>query len=82
MKVVEGNFGKDKEEPISASEFLSLFAVKAMQYEEEGKEIDCAVIMYDKGEMYEIASSRPYPEGVYFLLQKVSLKIIEENWEN
>jgi hypothetical protein len=79
MKVVEGNFGKDKDEPISPSEFLSLFAVKAMQYEEEGKEVDCAVIMYDKGEMFEIASSRPYPEGVYFLLSKARAVIIGDD---
>ena len=79
MKVVEGKFGKDKEEPISASEFLSLFAVKAMQYEEEGREIDCAVIMYDRGEMFEIASSRPYPEGVYFLLSKARAVIIGDD---
>ena len=79
MKVVEGNFGKEKEDAITASEFLSLFAVKAMQYEEEGKEVDCAVIMYDKGEMFEIASSRPYPEGVYFLLHKVAAKVLEED---
>lgn len=79
MKVVEGNFGKDKEEAISTSEFLSLFAVKAMQYEEEGKEVDCAVIMYDKGEMFEIASSRPYPEGVYFLLSKARAVIIGDD---
>ena len=79
MKVVEGNFGKDKEEPISASEFLSLFAVKAMQYEEEGKEIDCAVIMYDRGEMFEIASSRPYPEGVHFLLTKAAAVVLSDD---
>ena len=79
MKVVEGNFGKDKDEPISPSEFLSLFAVKAMQYEEEGKEVDCAVLMYDKGEMFEIASSRPYPEGVYFLLSKARAVIIGDD---
>ena len=78
MKVVEGNFGKDKDDPRSPSEVLSLFAVKAMQYEEEGKEVDCVVIVYDKGEMFEIASSKPYPEGVYFLLQKVASKILEE----
>jgi hypothetical protein len=79
MKVVEGNFGKDKEDAISTSEFLSLFAVKAMQYEEEGKDVDCAVIMYDRGEMFEIASSRPYPEGVYFLLSKAAETILKED---
>ena len=79
MKVVEGNFGKDKEEAISTSEFLSLFAVKAMQYEEEGKEVDCAVIMYDRGEMFEIASSRPYPEGVFILLSKATEVILRDD---
>jgi hypothetical protein len=78
MKVVEGNFGKEKEEEISASEFLSLFAVKAMQQEEEGKNVRCAVIMYEDREMFEVASNQQYPEGVHMLLQMAAQAILNE----
>jgi hypothetical protein len=78
MKVVEGNFGKEKEEEISASEFLSLFAVKAMQQEEEGKNVRCAVIMYEDREVFEVASNQQYPEGVHMLLQMAAQAILNE----
>ena len=78
MKVVEGNFGKEKEEEITASEFLSLFAVKAMQQEEEGKNVRCAVIMYEDREMFEVASNQQYPEGVHMLLQMAAQAILNE----
>jgi len=78
MKVVEGNFGKEKEEEISASEFLSLFAVKAMQQDEEGKNVRCAVIMYEDREVFEVASNQQYPEGVHMLLQMAAQAILNE----
>ncbi|MEL0016880.1 MAG: hypothetical protein VW715_16835 [Rhodospirillales bacterium] len=79
MKVVEGNFGKGKEEQdILTSEFLSLFAVKAMQQEEEGRDVRCAVIMYQDREVFEVASNQQYPEGVHMLLQMAAQAILNE----
>ena len=39
MKVIEGKFGKNKEETneVSTSEFLSVFVVKAMEQEDKGR---------------------------------------------
>ena len=80
MKVVEGSFGKGKEDKdeILTSEFLSAFVVRAMQHEEEGKSFKVAVIMYEDGEMFEVASTEEYPNGVFMLLHKVSQSILNE----
>ena len=80
MKVVEGKFGKTNEDKneITTSEFLSAFVVKAMQHEEEGRKIKVAVIMYEDGEMFEVASNEQYPDGVYMLLQMAGQAIINE----
>ena len=80
MKVVEGKFGKtnqDKKE-IATSEFLSAFVVKAMEHEEEGRKVKVAVVMYEDGEMFEVASNEQYPDGVYMLLQMAGQAIINE----
>ena len=80
MKVVEGKFGnkdEDKKE-ITTSEFLSAFVVKALQHEEEGRKVKVAVIMYEDGEMFEVASNEQYPDGVYMLLQMAAQAIINE----
>ena len=80
MKVVEGSFGKGKEvkDEILTSEFLSAFVVRAMQHEEEGKSFKVAVIMYEDGEMFEVASNEQYPDGVFMLLQLASQAILNE----
>jgi hypothetical protein len=80
MKIVEGSFGKGKEDKdeILTSEFLSAFVVKAMQHEEEGKSFKVAVIMYEDGEMFEVASNEQYPDGVFMLLQLASQAILNE----
>tara|TARA_S200002703_G_scaffold97850_2_gene84519 strand:+ start:683 stop:940 length:258 start_codon:yes stop_codon:yes gene_type:complete len=79
MKVVEGNFGnKEGTASISSSEFLSRFAIKALGYEEEGRKVKVAVIMYEDGEMFEVASNEQYPDGVYMLLQMAAQAIINE----
>jgi hypothetical protein len=80
VKVIDGNFGKtdeDKKE-ITTSEFLSTFVIKAMQHEEEGRKVKVAVIMYEDGEMFEVASNEQYPDGVYMLLQMAAQAIINE----
>ena len=61
MKVVEGKFGKGKEnkDEITTSEFLSTFAIKALTYEEEGRKIKVAVVMYEDGNVFEVASNKP-----------------------
>jgi hypothetical protein len=67
MKVIDGKFGnksEDKKE-ITTSEFLSAFVVKALQHEEEGRKVKVAVVMYEDGEMFEVASNEQYPDGVY-----------------
>lgn len=80
MKVVEGKFGKtdEKKDDIPTSQFLSTFAIKALGYEEEGRKIKVAVIMYEDGEMFEVASNEQYPDGVYMLLQMAAQAIINE----
>jgi len=80
MKVIDGNFGnknEDKKE-ITTSEFLSAFVVKALKHEEEGRKVKVAVIMYEDGEMFEVASNEQYPDGVYMLLQMAAQAIINE----
>ena len=80
MKVIDGKFGnksEDKKE-ITTSEFLSAFVVKAMEHEEEGRTVKVAVVMYEDGEMFEVASNEQYPDGVYMLLQMAGQAIINE----
>lgn len=80
MKVVEGKFGKDKDnkEEITTSEFLSAFAIKALTHEEEGRKVKVAVVMYEDGNVFEVASNEQYPDGVYMLLQMAGHAIINE----
>jgi hypothetical protein len=81
MKVIEGKFGgktKNKEDGIKTSEFLATFAAKARDYEESGKQVKVAVIMYEDGEVFEVASNEQYPDGVFMLLQMASHAIINE----
>ena len=80
MKVVEGKFGKGKEnkDEITTSEFLSTFAIKALTYEEEGRKVKVAVVMYEDGNVFEVASNEQYPDGVYMLLQMAGHAIINE----
>jgi predicted lipid-binding transport protein (Tim44 family) len=81
MRVVQGKFGEKKEEEkqeITTSEFLSAFAIKALAHEEEGRSIKVAVIMYEDGEMFEVASNEQYPDGVYMLLQMAAQAIMNE----
>ena len=79
MKVVEGNFGrKDSEAGIPSSEFLSKFAIKALDREEKGRKVKVAVVMYEDGEMFEVASNEQYPDGVFMLLHMAANAIINE----
>jgi hypothetical protein len=80
MKVIDGNFGNknDDKKEITTSEFLSAFVVKALQHEEKGRKVKVAVIMYEDGEMFEVASNEQYPDGVYMLLQMAAQAIINE----
>ena len=81
MKVIEGKFGdKTKEEKIEipSSEFLSRFASKALDNEEQGRKVKVAVIMYEDGEMFEVASNEQYPDGVFMLLHMAASAIINE----
>tara|TARA_Y100000766_G_C18698634_1_gene503105 strand:- start:83 stop:337 length:255 start_codon:yes stop_codon:yes gene_type:complete len=79
VKVVEGKFGQQsKSDEIKTSEFLATFTAKAVQYEEEGKKTKVAVIMYEDGEVFEVASNEQYPDGVYMLLQMAGQAIINE----
>ncbi len=80
MKVIDGNFGnkEDERQEIPTSEFLSVFVGKALANEEEGRKVKCAVIMYEDGEMFEVASNEQYPDGVYMLLNMASQAIINE----
>ena len=81
MKVIEGKFGgkgKNTEDTIKTSEFLATFTAKAMDYELDGKQVKVAVIMYEDGEVFEVASNEQYPDGVYMLLQLAGQAIINE----
>ena len=80
MKVIDGDFGKNKSTPedVPASEFLATFAAKASQHEEGGSNMKCAVVMYEDGAFFEVASNEQYPDGVYMLLQMASQAIINE----
>ena len=79
MKVVEGNFGKKEgTASIPSSEFLSKFAIKALDHEEQGKKVKVAVIMYEDGEMFEVASNEQYPDGVFMLLHMAAHAILNE----
>ena len=80
MKVIDGGFGKNKstQEDVPTSEFLTAFVAKAMAHEENGSKMKCAVIMYEDGAMFEVASNEQYPDGVYMLLQMAAQAIINE----
>lgn len=80
MKIIEGKFGQGKEEKteISTSEFMSILTAKAIQYEDEGRTVKVAVVMYEDGELFEVTSNEQYPDGVYMLLQLASQAILNE----
>jgi len=79
VKVIDGKFGKKTEEKeITTAEFLAAFAAKAKLQEEEGKKPKVVVVMYEDGEMFEVASNEQYPDGVYMLLQLSAQAIINE----
>jgi len=79
MKVIDGKFGaKTEEKEINTAEFLAAFAEKAKLQEEEGKKPKVVVVMYEDGEMFEVASNEQYPDGVYMLLQLSAQAIINE----
>ena len=81
MKVIEGKFGgksKEADDSIKTSEFLATFTAKAMDYEASGKQVKVAVIMYEDGEVFEVASNEQHPDGVYMLLQLAAQAIINE----
>ena len=81
MRVVEGKFGGKKEEEeqeITTAEFLMAFAAKASVMEEEKRSPKVVVVMYEDGEMFEVASNEQYPDGVHMLLQLASQAILNE----
>jgi hypothetical protein len=80
MKVIDGDFGKKKSTPedVPTSEFLTAFVAKAMAHEEAGSKMKCAVVMYEDGAFFEVASNEQYPDGVYMLLQMAAQAIINE----
>ena len=81
MKGIDGKFGEKKKEKkleIPTSEFLSVFVGKALAHEQEGRKVKVAVIMYEDGEMFEVASNEQYPDGVYMLLQMAGQAIVNE----
>ena len=81
MRVVEGKFGGKKEEEeqeITTAEFLMAFAAKATIMEEEDRKPKVVVVMYEDGEMFEVASNEQYPDGVHMLLQLASQAILNE----
>jgi hypothetical protein len=81
MRVVEGKFGSKKEEEeqeITTAEFLMAFAAKATVMEQEERKPKVVVVMFEDGEMFEVASNEQYPDGVYMLLQLASQAIINE----
>jgi len=79
MKVIDGKFGtKTEEKEITTAEFLAAFAAKATLQEDEGKKPKVVVVMYEDGEMFEVASNEQYPDGVYMLLQLAAQAIINE----
>ena len=80
MKVIDGGFGKKNsaQEDIPTSEFLTAFVSKAIAHEEAGSRMKCAVIMYEDGALFEVASNEQYPDGVYMLLQMAAQAIINE----
>ena len=47
-----------------------------MDYEAKASKV--AVIMYEDGEVFEVASNEQYPDGVYMLLQLAAQAIINE----
>jgi hypothetical protein len=49
-----------------------------MAHEAEGRKVKVAVVMYEDGEMFEVASNEQYPDGLYMLLQMAGQAIINE----
>lgn len=80
MKVIEGDFGKkkDEKEGIPTTEFLADFAIKAADYAEEGRQVKAIVLMYEDGGVFEVASNEQYPDGVFMLLHMSAHAILNE----
>tara|TARA_Y100000589_G_C27036145_1_gene581154 strand:+ start:468 stop:728 length:261 start_codon:yes stop_codon:yes gene_type:complete len=77
MKVVEGRFGK-KPADIPTHEFLASFAMKAQDYEQNQKKIKAVVVLYNDGDVFEVASNEQYPDGVFMLLHMSAQAILNE----
>jgi hypothetical protein len=80
MKVIDGGFGKKKEDKggIPTKEFLATFALKAKDYEDEGRDVKAIVLMYEDGGVFEVASNEQYPDGVFMLLHMSAHAILNE----
>lgn len=80
MKVIEGDFGKKKEDKgaVPTKEFLAAFALKAADYEKEKRDVKAIVLMYEDGGVFEVASNEQYPDGVFMLLHMSAHAILNE----
>ena len=78
MKIVEGKFGKKEDTGVKTSEFLAALAIRSKEHEDEGRPVKCVVVMYEDGEVFEVASNEQYPDGVFMLLHMAANAIINE----
>ena len=80
MKVIEGDFGKNKADTggVPTTEFLAAFALKAADYEKDDRDVKAIVLMYEDGGVFEVASNEQYPDGVFMLLHMSAHAILNE----
>lgn len=77
MRVVEGKFGKGKEEA-KASDLFQMLADSVDEMEGEGLHVETAVVMFVDGVHMQVAGNGRYPDGIYMLLQMGSETVMAE----
>ena len=80
MKVMDGGFGKRKEakDGVPTKVFVATVAMKAKDYEDEGRDVKAIVLMYEDAGVFEVASNEQYPDGVFMLLHMSAHAILNE----
>ena len=67
MQVVQGEFGKSKED-VKASDLFQSLADAVDEMEEEGIEVKTAIVIFSDSKVMQVVSNDGYPDSTHMLL--------------
>lgn len=78
MKIIEGQFGKKKEEQIKASQLFKILVEAAEEIEAQELDVKAAAIVFVNGEQLQVVSNDTYPDATYMLFNMAAQSIMME----